>query len=287
MTSPDATAANAEQIHYWNEVAAPKWLALQQKIDAQLRPLGLEAMDRARVGAGERVVDVGCGAGDTTIELARRVGGSGGVLGVDVCSPLLERTAERVRAAGLDNVRLENADAQTYALPAGQYDLVFSRFGVMFFADPAAAFANLRKGLRPGGRLAFVCWQALARNAWVAVPLAAASRIVALPPPVAAEAPGPFAFADIQRVHRILEGAGFVDLGVDELVQPLTIGGGGDVADAVELLLQIGPLAGVLREVDPQVRSHVAVVVRAALVPYQSNAGLEMQAAAWVVTAHK
>src|SRR6266852_2919404 len=148
MAEPEA---NAEQIRYWNEAAGPKWVAFQKVIDAQIAPLGERAMDRAGIAPGERVIDVGCGCGDTTIALARRVGPTGLVLGVDISAPMLERAAETARAAVAANVRFENADAQTHRLSPGAFDVVYSRFGVMFFADPVAAFVKLRAALTLGG----------------------------------------------------------------------------------------------------------------------------------------
>src|SRR5438309_1620679 len=204
MSAPEA---NAEQIRYWNEAAGPKWVSFQKVIDAQIAPLGERAMDRASIAPGERVIDVGCGCGDTTITLARRVGPAGLVLGIDISAPMLERAAETARAAGLANVRFENADAQTHRLSPGAFDVVYSRFGVMFFADPVAAFTNLRAALRPGGRLAFVCWRSLAENPLFTAPMAAAAKHLPPLPPPHPNAPDPFAFADRARVAQILETA--------------------------------------------------------------------------------
>src|SRR5437867_4470402 len=224
MSAPEA---NAEQIRYWNEAAGPKWVSFQKVIDAQIAPLGERAMDRAGIAPGERVIDVGCGCGGTTIALARRVGPAGLVLGIDISAPMLERAAETARAEGLANVRFENADAQTHRLPPGAFDVVYSRFGIMFFADPVAAFANLRAALRPGGRLAFVCWQALRENPWLFLALQAAAQHLTLPPPPAPDAPGPFSLADPERVRDIVARAGFERIALEDLRTALTLGGGG------------------------------------------------------------
>src|SRR5947199_350388 len=204
MATLEPAGPNAEQIKYWNETAGPKWIAFQRLLDAQLEPLGRRTMDAAGSVGGERVLDVGCGCGDTTLELGRRVGPEGRVLGVDVSGGMVARAAEAAREARLRNVGFENADAQTHRFARGEFDVLYSRFGVMFFADAAAAFTNLRSALGPGGRLAFICWQALRENPWLAVPLAAAARHLTLPPPPAPDAPGPFSLGDPERVRGIL-----------------------------------------------------------------------------------
>src|SRR5258705_5710546 len=203
----ESSGPNAEQIAYWNE-RGKQWVAVNDMLDAMIGPLGRHALDRARVAPGEAVLDVGCGCGDTTLELARRVGPSGRVLGVDISAPMLGRARERARAAGATHVIFEQADAQTHAFTAASFDLILLRFRVMFFVDPTAAFANLRPALRSGGRLTFVCWQGFPKNPWMAVPLMAAMPHIKLPTPPAPDAPGPFAFGDDGRVRTILADAG-------------------------------------------------------------------------------
>jgi SAM-dependent methyltransferase len=277
---------NAEQVRYWNETAGPKWVAFQRAIDAQLGPLGRLAMDRAAVAPGERVLDVGCGCGRTSMELARRVGPSGLVVGVDIAAPMLARAAEAARDTGVANVRFEHVDAQIGRFADAPFDLVWSRFGVMFFADPAAAFANLRAALGVGGRLLFVCWQALAENPWLHVPLRAAAPFLALPPPPAPDAPGPFSLADPERVRGILGRAGFVHVGLESVRQPLIVGGESTVDEAVRFLLEgVGPTSAALREAGPAVRRDVARAVRAAVAEHATPSGVEMQSAAWIVSA--
>jgi SAM-dependent methyltransferase len=276
--------ANAEQIKYWTETAGPKWVRYETVLDRQIAPLGVRAMERGRIGPGERVLDVGCGCGDTSVTLGRRVGASGAVLGVDISPVMLERA--RQRGADQPHVRFARADAQTHRFEAGAFDVLFSRFGVMFFADPTAAFANLRTALRPGGRLAFVCWQSLPQNAWLAVPLAAAARHITFPAPPAPGAPGPFSLADPGRVRGIIEGGGFVDVACEPDEGSLVVGGGGTLDDAVDFLLDgVGPASAALREAGPEARPRVAAAVREALVPYATADGVRLPAAAWIVTA--
>jgi len=277
-------AANAEQVQYWTETAGPKWVRYEALLDRQLGPLGLAAMEHARIAPGERVLDVGCGCGDSAVTLGRRVGPSGSVLGVDISPVMLERA--RQRAADLTHVRFAHADAQTHAFERGTFDVLFSRFGVMFFADPTAAFANLRTALRPGGRLGFVCWQSLPQNAWIAVPLMAAAQHITLPAPPAPGVPGPFSLADAGRIRAILDGAGFADVSCASDERSLVVGGGGSLDDAVDFLLEgIGPTSAALREAGPAARPKVAAAVREALRPHATAEGVRLPAAAWIVTA--
>jgi len=277
---------NAEQITHWNEVYGPKWIEFQELLDHQLEPLGRLAMECAQIAPGERVLDAGCGCGQTTLELARRVGPSGGVVGIDVSTPMLEAAERRARAAGLTHASFWNADAQIHVFPASHFDVVFSRFGVMFFVDPVQAFANLRSALRPGGRLSFVCWQALERNPWMAVPMAAAAREIPFPPRSAPTAPGPFSLADPDRVRRILEGAGFAGVALEGHEEALQIGER-DFDRTVAFLVQMGPTGAALRQAGPSAVPRVSDTVKQALTAFWSERGLRMDSAAWLVRARR
>jgi SAM-dependent methyltransferase len=279
MAAPDT---NQAQIEYWNQQSGPKWVAQQGELDRLLASLGLAAMERLSPLAGASVIDVGCGCGDTTLALADRTGPSGAVLGVDISGPMLARARER--AAGRPNVTFLQADAQTHRFEPASADALFSRFGVMFFADPAAAFANLRSALRPGGSVSFVCWQRLDRNPWCLVPLGAMAPHVQLPPPPAPGEPGPFAFGDPDRVRGILEGAGFATVRLETLEQPLRIGTGG-LDEAVTFTLDAGPAARFLKDVAADVKARVRDAVGAALAPYAGPHGVSLDGACWIVTA--
>jgi SAM-dependent methyltransferase len=283
----DATGPNAEQIRYWNETSGPKWVARQSALDQQLAPLGGIVADRLGLAPGERVLDVGCGCGESTLELARRVGPDGRVVGVDVSATMLARAGERVAEARLGNVALLQGDAQEHPFDAAAFDVVYSRFGVMFFADPVAAFANLRRALRPGGRLGFVCWQALGVNPWMTVPLQAIIGLVPLPPPPPPGAPGPFAVADRERVVGLLEAAGFTDVGLEGVEQPMAIGGGSDAARAAAFAMEIGPVAFALRDADPAVRPRVQEAIAEALAPHETSGGVTLTGAVWVATGRR
>jgi SAM-dependent methyltransferase len=199
---------------------------------------------------------------------------------------MLGRAEAAARAAGVANVRFELGDAQTHRFPVSAFDLAYSRFGVMFFSDPVAAFAHVRRALRAGGRLTFVCWQALRANPWLSVPLEAAARHIALPPPPAPDAPGPFSLADPERLRRILSQAGFRDIACEDVHDMLTIGGATGLDEAVRFLLEgIGPTSAALRDADPAARPAVAAAVRAALAPFETADGVRMGYAARIVSA--
>jgi SAM-dependent methyltransferase len=279
---------NAQQIQYWNETGGMKWVQLHEFVNAQIEPLGRLAMDRGGVAPGEQVIDVGCGCGHTTIELARRVGERGAVLGADISTVMLDKARVDARAAAVRNIEFENLDVQTHPLPRARFDVLYSRFGVMFFSDSTTAFANLRTTLKPGGRVAFVCWQALTENPWMFVPLMAAAQHIQLPPPPEPGAPGPFAFADADRVRGILTGAGFVDVAFEAHAEVLAIGAGQSIERTVEFLLQMGPTGRAMQQAGGEVNvAAVSAAVAEALRPYQTPEGIRMPSASWLVTARR
>ncbi|MFI5014260.1 MAG: class I SAM-dependent methyltransferase [Hyphomicrobiales bacterium] len=282
MVALATTGPNAAQIEHWNGPAGETWVKLQERLDGQLAPLGRKAMDRAAIRPGEKILDVGCGTGQTTLELAGRVGRNGAVLGVDVSRPMLALARERARAAAVGHARFEQGDAQTHKFAPGSFDLVFSRFGIMFFADPVAAFGNLRSALRGQGRMVFVCWRPAQDNEWMTVPMAAAFRHIPRPPASAPGAPGEFAFADRDRVHGILSGAGFGDI----LIEPLDEMIGGSSLDVtIDTTLSMGPVAAALREAGSEKRQAVEAALREALAPFAGPGGVRMGSAAWIVSA--
>ncbi len=282
----DACGPNAQQVTYWNEQSGPIWVARQAALDRMIAPFGARAMEALAARPGERIVDVGCGCGDTSLALARQVGPSGAVLGVDVSEPMLARARERAAAEGIAQARFVAGDAQTHTFAAGSANALFSRFGVMFFIDPTAAFANLRTALEPDGRLAFVCWQERAANPWMTTVLAALASVVTLPPPPP-DAPGPFALGDRGRLRRIVDGAGFHDVAIDAFTPPVVLGGGGTLDESVEFALDLGPTAAALREGGPDARPRIVAALREALAPFATPRGVAMASAAWIVTARR
>lgn len=283
-TSLSTGASNAEQIAYWNEVGGPKWVRYQAMLDHQLDAIGHTAMEAAALASGDAVLDVGCGCGSTTLEVARRVGTGGRAVGLDISHTMLEVARQRAAAAGIANATFLEADAQTCDFRA-EYDVLFSRFGVMFFDDPALAFTNLRKSLKPGGRMAFACWQAMHRNPWMTVPMMAALKHVSIEAPPNPEAPGPFAFADAARVEGILGQAGFSAIAIAGVDVTLTVGGGGGADEAADFLVDLGPLSRLLVDSPPELRHTVTREVRDAIAGHAGPDGVKMAGAIWIVTA--
>jgi SAM-dependent methyltransferase len=277
---------NAEQRAYWNEQAGPIWVGMQERMDSQIGAHGARALAILAAQPGERVLDVGCGCGDTALAIARAVGPAGRVLGVDISMPMLARARERAAAAGLANASFEHADAQTHALPAAAFDALFSRFGVMFFEAPATAFANLARALRPGGRVVFACWQPVAANVWVSVPMAALASVLPLPPPPPPGAPGPFAFGDTERVRGILSEAGLGQIAFRGEELPMVFGG---LDEAAAFLTDMGPASRAVREAGggDALREKAQAAIRAALAPYARTGRVELPSAIWVVSARK
>jgi len=284
MTQP---VANAEQHEYWNDIAGPKWVAMQTVLDAQIHDMGLAMLEGAALTPGEHVVDVGCGCGAISREAARRVAPEGQVLGVDLSGPLLDRARALASGEGIGNVRFIQADAQTYAFDRERYDVVVSRFGVMFFEDPVAAFRNLAHALKPAGRVAFVCWRPLQENPWMTVPLMAAAEHIELPPAPAPGEPGPFSFGEEFRIRGILDRGGFASIAIEPHDVSMTLGGGLPLHDAIEFFFRIGPLSRPLSEAGPEEQEAVRAALVAALGPKQTATGIEMPGAAWIVTARK
>lgn len=283
MTLLAADDRNADQIAYWNGPIGERWRARQQDQDTLLSPITDVLLRRAAPSPGELVLDIGCGCGVTSIELARRVVPGGRVVGVDISAPMLQRARERA-PAGLP-IDFIMADATAYPFEPGAADLLFSRFGVMFFAEPRKSFANIRRGLRGGARLAFACWREPNRNPWLMLPLEEVCRHVPRPPAPGPEEPGAFAFADELRVRDILEGAGFGEVRFEAIDLSLDIGIGRGLDAAVEAATGMGPASRALAGQPPEVRAAAAGSVRAALALYQVGNAVSLPGAIWIVSA--
>lgn len=238
-----APTGNEDQIEAWNGEVGRKWLRLEQGVEAVAADVSDALLERAALVPGDRVLEVGCGGGGLSLRLAQAVGPGGRVLGLDVSAPLLARAEARRAGAGLSQLAFQEGDAQTAALPEGEFTHLVSQFGVMFFADPVAAFANLRRALRPGGRALLAAQGPLAENPFFALGRAVAVARLGLPPP-APDGPGPFAFADRDKVVGLLAAAGFA--GVRAEARP-SVYRAASLDEVVEMAMQLGPGGSLLR----------------------------------------
>ncbi len=270
--------ANPDQAAYWNTARGEQWVIHQAALDARLALVGAALLDRAAARPGERVVDVGCGTGATTLEVAEQVGARGSVLAVDISEPMLALAQHRSAERGHEHVRFLHADGQSHDFDAAAYDLLLSRFGVMFFSDPVAAFGNLKRALRVGGRLAFVCWGPLEDNPSFALPLAVGVRWLGPPEPQPPRAPGPLAFAETGYIEEILTAAGFAELRIETATTDLP--GAATAEEEAAFACEVGPLTRLIqtRPPDPATRQSLVEEIATRLRPYQSVAGVRLPA---------
>ncbi|MCZ7535560.1 MAG: methyltransferase domain-containing protein [Acidimicrobiia bacterium] len=284
---PLGDGPNSAQFRYWNDLASNRWVTSADEIDAIVGPFGESAIAALDLEPGEGVLDVGCGCGATTIDAARRVAPGGEALGIDLSLPMLAAARRRAAAEGVTNARFQQGDVQTRDLGSRRFDAVISRFGVMFFAEPGAAFANIAGALREGGRLAFVTWQPLGQNPWMLVPImAAAEHLPALSaPPVGG--PGPFSLGDPDELASLLRRAGLTDVAVTSLERVLSIPAS-EIEDSVEIVLRTGPLGeAVAAAADPAVAGAVRDAIAEAVAPYMDDEGLALPGAAWLATGRR
>lgn len=272
-------ADNRDMSAYWDR-AGRVWVEQQELLDRLFAPIAEAVVDRADLRNGEHVLDVGCGAGATTFAAAWRVGPSGRSVGVDISAPLVELARRRAGEAGLEGVTFQLADAQTEAFPPG-FDALVSRFGVMFFPDPVAAFVNLRRALKPGGRLAFACWRGPEDNPISEVPLRAAAPFLTELPAFERNAPGRFGFADPDRVRGVLAESGWRDVAIEALDDPTPV----SADELLTMSVRIGPLNPILGALDEAAREPIRAAVARALEPYIENGVARMNSACWLVSA--
>jgi SAM-dependent methyltransferase len=272
-----------DPIAYWNGPAAERWTREQEAIDRAFQSLTAKLFAAAAIRSGERVLDVGCGCGSTTLTAAEKVGPSGVVTGVDVSGPMLGRARER--AVGAANVSFHLADATTFAFQPS-HDLVTSRFGVMFFPEPERAFANLRSALGPEGRLVFMCWRPMAENTWARVPYEAAAPYLPPEPPSKPDAPGPFSFADPARVEHILDRAGFRQIHLEPFDGEVLLSDDG-VDSAVAFATHTGPTARALRDASDEAKAKVRAALASVLAAATRDGRTVLGGAVWIASARR
>ena len=276
-------AANHDQAGAWNGPEGEHWAAHDERYNRSIRRHTQRLLDAARISANERVLDVGCGCGEST-RGAARLATSGLAHGVDLSAPMLARARQRSQAEGLTNVSFEQADAQVHLFPEQAFDLLLSRFGVMFFADRVAAFANLRRALRPGGRLTLLTWQPLSQNEWLVALRGALAAGRSLPEPTPG-APGPFGLSDPDAVRRELTEAGYAAVGLESIREPFYAGA--NTQDAFDFAASIGLTRGLLEELDEKARAGALEALRRMLAEHDTGRGVLFDSAAWLITANR
>jgi SAM-dependent methyltransferase len=273
--------ANTDCFEAWNGDSGRRWADEADRRDRVLAPFAEALLDAAGLSQGERAFDIGCGCGATTLAAARAIGSSGDALGLDLSQPMLDVARQRQASEGIDNVAFVQADAQTHQLSA-ERDVAVSRFGTMFFADPTAAFTNIRRGLRPGGRACFISWQPLGANDWLMIPGAALLRFGHLPA-TAAGGPGMFGQSEPDAVATTLRAAGFDDVDLTPASVPMSLGG--DVDDATDYLAMSGIGRAVLDTIPGDQRAAALDAVREALAEHVASDGVRLNGAIWIITA--
>ena len=264
------TTTNDFEIEYWNGVAGARWVRAQKRFDEMVQPLVRPLLTGDAVRSGMRVLDVGCGCGGSTLDLANLVGPSGSVTGIDVSRPMLGRARARAREGGLDNVRFLEADAQTAALP--EVDLVFSRLGVMFFSDPVAGFSNLRRALSPDGDLLAAVWADAPHNPWMTDPPAVVADVMGVAP-THPDGKGPFALSDPNEILQVLEAAGFAERRVEEHRGMVRVGN--DASDATDFSLRgIGRVSAAAQDASPSALAAAEVALHEHYTRLASDSGV-------------
>ena len=277
-------APNEKQYEAWNGGESVHYVAHADRYDRQLAPFTEALLEQVRLTPHRSVLDVGCGCGALTLAAARIADSA---VGVDISVPLTEVASERARKAQIDNVEFVVADAQTYAFAPDTFDLVVSQFGVMFFDDPVRAFSNLRRSLAPGGGLAFVSWQGLPANKWLTVIASEVAKHVEIPEfGGLSRGPGMFALMDRDETTALLESAGFTEVALESLAPTILIGGGGTVDQAMEFLLGMGMVRGLVGLAGTDAHEEVVEAVRLSLTErYEPGVGVQFETSAWMVTA--
>src|SRR5271166_4088476 len=278
--------ANEAQRRYWNEVAGPRWVAGQGFRERRNQESLALLLDCLRLGGGESVLEIGCGTGAVTLPLAKAVGAHGRVVGVDISEPMLAVARQRVAESAMHNVTLLLGDAQVLALEPAAFDVATSRMGVMFFADPVAAFRNIGTALKPDGRLVFACWAPLAENRHWLISYDIAVRHLGPPAPSTDPTPGPLAFGEPDYVRRILAAAGFADIAIERAHPTIT---GGSAEEEARQALMMGPTARLIEAKQPSetVRQAIAEEIAAAFAAEASAGAIRLPATIFLVTAHK
>ncbi|MBV2205767.1 MAG: class I SAM-dependent methyltransferase [Pseudomonas sp.] len=274
------TGTYDDQDSLWSGAAGRVWVEAQDVLDGMFQPFEDRLAEAVAVSAGGRVLDVGCGTGSTTLAIARQLGAEGRALGIDLSAPMLASARQRAEQEGVlaDFIR---ADAQRHTFEPASFDLIVSRFGVMFFDDPVRAFTNLRRAARNDGELRFIAWRSATENPFMTTAERAAAPLLPQLPTRRPDAPGQFAFADGSRVQAILEETGWISVDIEPIDVICTL----PERDLIRYLSQLGPVGVVLQQVDERMRRQVIDAARAAFDPYVLGTEVRFTAACWWVGA--
>ncbi len=286
MSTAEAPMGGNEFVDFWNEILVPKFIKYRHILVDGLTHHSAKVFPSLEVGVGDKVVDVGCGFGDTAIQFAQRVGPSGSVLGIDCCNAFLEFGRADAEAAGLDNVTFVEGDAQSYAF-APVHDFCFARFGTQFFENPVVGLRNMRTSLRPGGVMTMIVWRTIDDNPWLGLPKEIVLRY--LPPPgddARTCGPGPFSMANQEMVTKQLEIAGYTDIEFERIDAPLVVGRTPE--DAIGFQIALGPAGEVYREAGAEAerrQDEIAAALTAELSRYETPEGIVMDSSSWKISA--
>ena len=278
---------NKNQKDFWSGKGGDIWVERQNVMDTMLSPLGEAALNKLNFNEDENVLDIGCGCGHTTLNIAKRIGSSGNVTGLDISEPMLKRAKESAVEMSITNTSFKCIDVQTEDLGDQIYSAAFSRFGVMFFEDSIAAFKNINKSLISGGYLSFVCWQSPAVNPWQSLFIQEVKKFLDLPSPPP-RSPGPFAFMESEYVSSILEESKFQDITIEGHEAEVNMFSGRSLSDSVKDYISINPV--VTQMLKESSENQIAEIVNSgieAFSPYYSEKGLIFPSATWLVTARK
>ena len=283
-----AEGPNSEEIDYWNGQAGQNWVNENRLTDIMYQPFGDRAVARAEPTSGERILDIGCGCGTTTMKLAKLVAPGGAITALDASSVMLDVARKRTVSATVP-INIVNADAETYALESGSYDLMFSQFGVMFFSNPTAAFSNFHRALKPGGRISFVCWRGPKRNPFMMVPFNAVRHFMPELAPPDPDAPAsPLSFASREKVEKMLADAGFVDVKLDPFETDASMGEG-SLEECTRYIVAFagGTVGAVIRGAGEENTAAIISALQTGLAPYHKDNRVKLGASAWIVSARR
>ena len=277
---------NIKQKQFWSGAGGDVWVDKQREMDIMLNPLGERVIQGLDLKEETKILDIGCGCGATTLEIAKIVN-QGEVIGVDISEPMLERATQTASDMALTNISYQVKDVQVDEMPNKYFDIAFSRFGVMFFEDPFEAFKNINHSLKDNGQLSFVCWQHASLNPWQSLSIQVIKEFLDLPAPPP-KSPGPFAFEDKSYIEEILNASGFRDIEIKDNQEDIVMFSGKSIREACEDYLTINPVVTEMLKNSPsEIREEILEALIGKFSDYHKDDGLLFPSATWVVSARK